>query len=313
MNDNVDQIAAECGLHGADIETLRDIVDGTADHDADILDIVKALYRRVEIANSIRYIPCPMCRGRGGFDSAEDSHECGWCNGKASVTAAELQAEAMRLIREQSDTYWRLSEGKRVLEARERDVAEMMTSVVKANAERDEAKLKMRETAKDFELAFRLVRKELDEVTAERDRLLSDIYATNWLIRGSETDDSPVAKWVELAIKDMDSLRNERADALRRNAELGHIAVRDHGGRGVETPVRRIAAFEDRGCVVSDMPPDYATRYWEQKARIEELLKERQQIRKAANKFICATLGYVDADRVVSTRNELQKLLTNPS
>jgi len=130
MNDNVDQIAAECGLHGADIEMLRDIVEGRhggTNAESGVLSIMQALYARVEVANSNRYM-CPMCRGRGGFDSAEDSHE-----------------------------------------------------------------------------------------------------------------------------------------------------------------------------------------YWEQKARIEELLKERQQIRKAANKFICATLGYVDADRVVSTRNELQKLLTNPS
>lgn len=28
---------------------------------------------------------CPCCKGRGGFDSAEDSHECGLCKGRGAV------------------------------------------------------------------------------------------------------------------------------------------------------------------------------------------------------------------------------------
>lgn len=43
---------------------------------------------------------CPGCVGRGGQDSAEDSHECGWCAGKGRVTFEELRKETCRILTE---------------------------------------------------------------------------------------------------------------------------------------------------------------------------------------------------------------------
>ncbi len=69
-----------------------------------LLSVLEACIQQRAIENQLRAEPatavnvCRFCHGKGGFDSAEDSHKCAWCNGSGKYHEPTVRAEVLSLI-----------------------------------------------------------------------------------------------------------------------------------------------------------------------------------------------------------------------